>query len=134
MKSSRALLVPVLLCLAALGAECPVAPSGPGVLCTAEFRFGLNVTVVDSISGANVPRPILIVATEGTYSDTSKAALNAQDNIPFASWPLVGERAGTYTVLVRAAGYQDWQRNGVRIDRDACHVIPVALTARLRRS
>jgi hypothetical protein len=123
-------MVPALLALAALGAECPTSNSE--VVCTADFRYGLNVTVVDSVTGATVPRPILIVASEGTFSDTSKFALQTGD-IQFASWPLLGERSGTFTVLVRAAGYQDWRKSEVQIDRDVCHVIPVALTARLRR-
>jgi hypothetical protein len=124
-------MIPALLALAALGAECPT--SNAGVVCTADFRYGLNVTVVDSLTGAPVPRPILIVALNGAFSDTSKFALQTGD-IQFASWPLLGERSGTFTVLVRAAGYQDWRKSDVRIDRDVCHVKPVALMARLKRS
>lgn len=131
MKPFRSPLLPAVLALAALGAECPT--SNPELVCTAEFRYGLNVTVVDSLTGAPVPRPILIVASEGAYSDTSKYALQPGD-IQLASWPLLGERPGVFTVLVRAAGYQDWVQSDVRIGRDACHVIPVALTARLRRT
>jgi hypothetical protein len=131
MRPFRASVLPAVLALAALGAECPT--SNPEVICTADFRYGLNVTVVDSLTGALVPRPILIVASEGAFSDTAKFALQT-DGIQLGSWPLLGERSGVFTVLVRAPGYQDWQQSSVRIGRDACHVIPVALTARLRRS
>jgi len=132
MKPFATFALPAALALAALGAECPGAPS-QGVICTADYRYGLSVSVVDSVTGVAVPRPLLIVATEGAYSDTAMAARQTGD-VPFTAWPLVGERAGTYAVLVRAPGYQDWQRSGVRVDRDLCHVIPVALTARLRRT
>lgn len=131
MKPLRTIVVPAVLALAALGAECPTSNSE--TVCTADFRYGLNVTVVDSLTGAPVPRPILIVASEGAFSDTSKFALQT-DGMPFGSWPLLGERSGVFTVLVRAPGFQDWQQSNVRIGRDACHVIPVALTARLRRT
>ena len=104
-----------------------------GIACTADYRYGLNVTVVDSLTGIAVARPLLITVTEGTFADTSQAARSPGD-FPFTSWPLSGERAGSYTVRVRAAGYQDWQQNGVRVSRDVCHVMPVALTARLKKA
>lgn len=104
------------------------------VVCTADFRYGLNVTVLDATTGAAVPRPILIIATEGTYADTSQIALSTGSAPAFAAWPLLGERAGKYSVRVRATGYQEWRQDDVVITRDVCHVIPVALTARLVRS
>lgn len=107
--------------------------AGRNVACTADFRYGLNVRVLDAITGAPVPRPLLIVATDGMYADTARSAREATPIPDAQSWPLVGERAGRYTVLVRASGYADWTQPNVVITKDVCHVIPVALTARLSR-
>ncbi len=107
--------------------------AGRNVACTADFRYGLNVSVLDGITGAPVPRPMLIIATDGAYADTSQFAREARAIPDMQSWPLVGERAGRYTVVVRASGYVDWTQSNVVITKDVCHVIPVALTARLFR-
>lgn len=127
------------LAAAALACRGPSTDEGgPGgrndAICTADFRYGLNVTVLDAATGAPVPRPMLIVATEGTFADTSQFALSTSAAPAFPSWPLLGERAGKYSVRVRATGYQEWRQDNVVITRDVCHVIPVALTARLVRT
>lgn len=107
---------------------------GRDVVCTADFRYGLNVAVLDAATGAAVPRPLLVIASEGAFADTSQAARDPGAIPAFASWPLAGERAGRYTVRVRATGYQEWQQEGVVVSRDVCHVIPVLLTARLTKA
>lgn len=107
---------------------------GRDVVCTADFRYGLNVTVLDAATGAAVPRPLLIIATDGAYADTAQFARDPGPVPVVAPWPLAGERAGRYTVRVRATGYQEWRQEGVVVSRDVCHVIPVSLTARLTRS
>ncbi len=103
------------------------------VVCTADFRYGLNVAVLDAATGAPTPRPLLVIASEGAYADTSQSARDPGTTPTFASWPLAGERAGRYTVRVRATGYQEWRQDAVVVSRDVCHVIPVSLTARLTR-
>lgn len=45
-----------------------------------------------------------------------------------------GERAGTYTVTIGHAGYASFTQTNVVVNRDACHVIPVKLEARLLRN
>ena len=107
--------------------------SGREVVCTADFRYGLNVAVLDAATGAPIPRPLFVVASDGSYADTSQAARDPGTTPGFASWPLAGERAGRYTVRVRATGYQEWQQDGVVVSRDVCHVVPVSLTARLTK-
>ena len=44
---------------------------------------------------------------------------------------LAFERAGTYAVTVHADGYKDWSKTGVVVTKDVCHVIGVALSARM---
>lgn len=62
--------------------------------------------------------------TDGTHSERLE---------PMAGSVYVGayERAGTYTVIVSHPGYRQWQRMGVVVERDECHVIPEAVEARL---
>lgn len=45
-----------------------------------------------------------------------------------------GERPGTYTVTVSKPGFRDWQRAGIVVTADECHVHPVELSARLQPS
>jgi hypothetical protein len=103
--------------------------------CTADYRYGLTVTVVDSINGA-APASALLLARSGFYSD-SVGPYPPQQMLPGAPPELrlsaAGERAGTYAVTVRSQGYRDWVLTGVRVTADQCHVHPVALTARMQR-
>lgn len=115
----------VVVVLAALGAAaCDDEPSP--VVCTAIAVAALNVTVVDAATSA----PLCdaeVVASDGSFRETLMPFPTGGDcrySGPF-------ERAGTYTVTVRRSGYLDGSRTGVRVDRDECHVIPVALTVRL---
>ena len=90
------------------------------VMCTMEARPALAVVVLDSASGAGLAQVAVAVAREGVFADT----LRGTDSIVSG----VHERAGTYRVELSAPGYVDWSRDGVTVERDACHV----QTARLR--
>jgi hypothetical protein len=105
-----------------------------GVVCTDEFVFGLNITVVDSAT-ADPPSEATLLARSGTFTDS------VGPRAPFqwvANGPLVlilstaGERAGLYSITVRSPGYRDWTRTGIRVTANECHVNPVNLTARLQ--
>ena len=66
--------------------------------------------------------------TEGAFSDTLVA--------PAAGASAYGggvyERPGTYTVAVSHPDYRPWQRTGVAVSRDECHVQTQTVTARLQ--
>jgi hypothetical protein len=103
--------------------------------CTANYVFGLTVTVVDSVTGIP-PASARLLARSGAYSDSVGPAAPHQyyENGPSVlQLSTAGERKGTYDLTVRAAGYRDWTRTGVKVTADECHVRPVALTARLQR-
>jgi hypothetical protein len=102
------------------------------VVCTAEARAALSVSLTDSLTGASTFTNVTVVASEGQYADSVKLAVYP-DAIYSTSIPLAYERRGTYNVQVRAAGYAPWIKNGVVVSADECHVTPVALTARLVR-
>ena len=105
---------------------------GP-VVCTLNFKFGINITVVDSATGSP-PSEATLLARSGTFTDSVGPRAPFQS---VANGPLVlilstaGERAGLYSVTVRSPGYRDWTRTGIRVTADECHVKPVSLTALL---
>jgi len=103
------------------------------IYCTANFVWGLQVSVQDSVTGAPAASGAELIAREGAYADTSRFPANRPD---LDDLPLVGagERAGTYTVTVRKAGFVDWERDGIVVTADECHVRPVHLSARLQRT
>jgi hypothetical protein len=120
----------VVILAAAAMRNCIIDP----VVCTANFKFGINITVVDSAT-AEPPSEATLLATSGTFTDSVGPRAPVQT---VANGPLVlvlstaGERAGLYSVTVRSPGYRDWTRTGVRVTADECHVRSVSLTARLQ--
>jgi len=90
------------------------------VMCTMEARPALAVVVLDSATGAGLAQAAVAIARQGDFADT----LRGTDSIVSGAH----ERAGTYRVELSAPGYLDWSRDGVKVERDVCHV----QTARLR--
>ena len=103
--------------------------------CTEEYRYGLNVTVVDSLTGAS-PSSAMLIARDGAFVDSvgpQTTFITGPQGQPVLLVSAAGERPGTYDVTVRSPGYLAWTRAGVQITGDECHVDPIALTARLRK-
>ncbi len=118
----------VALSVAACGA---VDGPGGGTVCATYAAAGINATLTDSVSGATFPfDSVRVVAAEGGYRDSVYVGAVTEGG---RSVGLVYERAGVYTVTVRARGYQPWTRSAVTVRAGTCHVEPVALTARLVR-
>jgi hypothetical protein len=100
--------------------------SDPEVCSLPYMPASISVAVQDSISGANVTPGAKVVIREGAHADSAvgesfQVAVNVGYN-----------RAGTYTVTVRQAGYQTWTRTGVKVADAQCYVQTVVLTARLQ--
>jgi hypothetical protein len=93
-----------------------------------EARPGITLTAFDSVGGQPLVTGGTVVAQDGSYSDKALAVPGTP-----VSYSMAYERAGTYTVTVVVDGYQTWRTTGVVVQRDACHVITVRLTARLVR-
>ena len=121
-----------LLLLAALCACGKSTISDPGgVVCTAIAVAGLNVAVVDSLTGQPAAFSGLWArARDGSYTDSSAMVFN-DTQTGAVRMALAYERAGTFVVTVHAAGYADWIKSGVTVTKDVCHVVGVLLTARL---
>lgn len=96
------------------------------VICTAEFVFGLNVTVTDG-NGDPVPGATLTLV-EGDYTEIMMEIDAAGQPGVYVG---VGERAGTYSLTIRADGFDRVTIDEITIDADECHVIPVGLTLSL---
>ena len=110
---------------------CDLLDNKLGVDCTDNFVFGLEVAVQDSSTGAPAASGAQLIAQDGAWADTVGFPPTRPD---LDALPLVGagERAGTFTVTVRKAGFRDWQRSGIVVTADECHVHTVELTARLQ--
>ena len=106
-----------------------VSDPANGVVCTRDFRYGLTVHVVDSLTNTSAAAGAKLVIREGTFVDSATTVFPGSTDALVSA----GERAGTYTVTVSKAGYKDWVKAGVVITKDECHVIGVSLTAKLQK-
>jgi hypothetical protein len=93
-----------------------------GLVCTADFRYGLSINV--TAQGAPAAEGAEGIAIDGAYVETLE--LLAPGTLLGA-----GERPGTYDVTITKTGYMTWSAQDVRVDADECHVIGVALEASL---
>lgn len=102
-------------------AACNSTSSPPA--CTLEARAGINLTVLDDVTGQPVANATA-TAREGDFVETLQS---------FQAGELSGayERQGRYEVTVSAPGHETWRVEDVVVEADECHVIPVRLTARL---
>lgn len=111
----------------ALGAcDSPPMPEA----CTPNILFGLQVTVVDSLTNGPPPSATLIARTAAAIDSVGPVPPD-----PIGGWLVLNaamEREGTYELTVRSPGYRTWTRTGVRVGKEGCHVRPVAVIARLR--
>lgn len=104
--------------------EPDVPEPAPQAICTREARAALTVTVLDDATGARVDGAT-VRATDGAHAEN----LAGIDGV----YSGAHERSGTYTVVVSHPNYQQWQRAGVVVGRDECHVITEQVEARLTR-
>ena len=107
---------------------CTGAPQAPGgTVCTAQFVYGLAVTVNDASTG----RPVCdaqVTAVSGSYRETL-LTFGSSANCSYAG---AGERPGVYDLAASKAGYTTASQNGVRVVADECHVIPARVTLDLK--
>jgi hypothetical protein len=100
-----------------------------GVNCTSEARPSIRLTLVDSTTGAPIIGDYTVMITDGDYVES----LNLSNPPVEPTGVFLGEeRSGIYRVKAKATGYQSWQREGVRITEDRCHVRTVEVEARMQ--
>ena len=95
------------------------------IACTAQFVYGLNVTVLDQSTAAAIAADATMTLREDAHEEV------VTDSWDGATLSGAGERPGIYAVTVDHPGYQTWNMAGVVVTADDCHVIPVSLTAEL---
>ncbi len=116
------------LCLAGLTAAVAACDLVGPHACTLEARAGIVLAVRDSVTAAPVPGPLLAIARDGQYADTSRFVFPDSGLVPLAY-----ERAGHYDVTVSATGYRLWSRAGVEVEDGGCHVKTSRVDAWLQR-
>lgn len=97
---------------------------GGMTICTADWRVGLVVEVVDDKTGAPAAEGAALEMVEGGYTETQLGRPGSK------SLGGLNERPGRYELRVRKPGYEDWS-SSVLIQRDQCHVITEYKQARL---
>ena len=97
------------------------------IFCTDQFVYGLNVIVLDAVTGNPIFQDIEVKAVDGAYQEILEL-------VPGLEYAFVGagERAGTYVVTITKAGYQTYTSAPIILTRDECHVIPQSLTVNLQ--
>ena len=97
------------------------------IYCTDQLVYGLNVIVLDAVTGNPIFQDIEVKAVDGTYQELLEL-------VPGLEYVFVGagERAGTYVVTITKAGYQTYTSEPIVLTRDECHVIPQSLTVNLQ--
>jgi hypothetical protein len=98
--------------------------------CGDSLTNGLAVEVVDAATGEPLGVGTTVVARSGAYADTARQVVGAP-GAPPGTHLLVWGRSGAYTVTVERAGYQPWQREGVRVRDKLCGVHTTHLTVAL---
>jgi hypothetical protein len=103
-----------------------------GITCTEEGEFAVHVEVRDAATGAPAAEGATLIIREGEYVDSMRGSVDLPPP-PVLSAGL--EREGTYHVVVRKSGYEDWIRENVQVRRGGeCNKLqPVQLKASLRR-
>ena len=110
----------------------PTACIGPFESCEGVGNFGVQITVVDSVTGKAPVGTAVLILTEGEYTEAAQATLQVSNGTLIVAG--AHERPGTYSLRLTVAGYQPWTASGVRVSESGrCdEVDTVKLTARLR--
>ena len=91
-----------------------------GGICTAVFVYGVNVELTDATNGTPI-EGATITLVDGDYMET-------MEDLGMGSYAGAGERAGTYTLLAEADGFDDVMMEDIVVTADVCHVTPVSLS------
>ncbi len=123
------LAVTIALAVGVFGCSAGDAPHGPdGVVCTAQYVFGLSVIVQDKASSQRLC-DAEVVALSGSYRET----LQAHGPSESCTYSGAGERPDVYELRASKAGFRLATVSAVRVGADECHVIPTRVTVSLER-
>lgn len=120
---SRDLRIVALLLLLSVVA-CFDRPDDSGPVCTTEVRSGITLKVYDAETEENISCDVTVVMSEGDFTETLDRSL-CDEQISDSEPSLFGlmERAGVYSMVISADGYQGYSEDDIVIEEDECHVI-----------
>jgi hypothetical protein len=121
-------IIATVLLAASAGCNEQPNPQAPDGACTAQFVYGLTVTVQDRGTGQRIC-DAQVTAVSGSYRET----LDPRGPTESCTYAGAGERRGVYEVSVSKSGYLSATQSNIRVDADQCHVIPVRVTLELVR-
>jgi len=91
------------------------AESTPPIVTCGTPPFAISVRITDAGTGRYVASGATVIASSGSYSDVRRLPSTYPDSSPV----LLGENAGTYTLIVSKPGYMDWTRGGLVVKPSA---------------
>ncbi|WP_204336068.1 carboxypeptidase-like regulatory domain-containing protein [Leptobacterium flavescens] len=116
----------LLLCLALVSCDFNDGSNDDDLVCTAQFVYGLVVTVKDASTGEDL-EGVTITAIDGEYEETLMES---------GPGPVVylgaGERPGNYTLTIQKEGFQTIVSTFINVTADVCHVVPQELSFNLQ--
>jgi hypothetical protein len=122
------LLVTVVVAFAAGGCSSADSREPGGLVCTANFVYGLAVTVQDKATSERVC-DAEVVALAGSYRETLQG-FGPPESCTYSG---AGERPDVYELQASRAGFQVATVADVRVGADECHVIPARVTMEIGR-
>jgi len=118
-------------CVALLTAMACSGSTPTGVACTAIYVYGISLKVQNAATGAPITDSATVRITDGSYVE-SYNFLGPAGQPTSGTLSAAGERAGTYSISIRKAGFAPYDTSGVRVTKDVCHVHPVEVIAKLQ--
>ncbi|HET7460585.1 MAG TPA: hypothetical protein VFJ82_05040 [Longimicrobium sp.] len=100
------------------------------VACPAYIPPSLNVTVQDSVTGANLTSGSTLVL-RGAAGVVDSTTVETQP-FPINSRGLGMGASGTFSLTVRHAGYREWTKSGIEVKQGQCGARTVDVEARLQ--
>lgn len=91
--------------------------------CTTEYVYGLNITLIDKETKAEITKDVKVTIQDGDYEEV----LQGESSLFYGA----GERAGTYIVTVTSDNYKTFISDPITVTEDACHVNSVSRTFEL---
>ena len=116
-------------CIGALAAMACYGPADPGA-CPAMEVPAVVVSITDSIGTQSRAAIASGEVQDGAYVDALRNGTSFTDD-SLRRAAAIG-RPGTYTVRVRAPGYQNWQRAGVAAASAGCFPATAFIAAKLQ--
>ena len=102
--------------------------------CTAIYVAGVSIEVTDAGTGFPAACGAVLYVTEGAYAEADSGICLAgrPDEEQYLWLSGAYERAGVYDLRIEKDGYVAWEREGVVVTADACHVRTVHLAVALQ--